>query len=411
MRFFDYSAGRLHCEQVPLEKIAREVGTPAYVYSSAALEYQVRLFEDAFRETPHLVCYAVKANSNLSILKHLGSLGVGYEIVSGGELFRVLRSGGQAEKVVFDGPGKTAEEVRAALDAGVLFFSVESAAEADLITRIAGKTGKRARLSIRTNPDVDPMTHPYISTGMREHKFGVPIDEAMELYLKLHPRPELEIVGVTCHLGSQITQLSPYREAVASLRGFVAALREKGIPLRYLDFGGGLGISYNGEEPPSISGYAELVGAAARDLKLTLILEPGRWLIGNAGTLISRVTLTKQQGVKRFIVADAGMNDLMRPALYGSHHQIWPLVETAATERADVVGPICETADFIARDREMASLNAGDFMAVMSAGAYGFSLSSNYNSRPRAVEVLVSGETYRVIRRRETYDDLVRHEL
>jgi diaminopimelate decarboxylase len=411
MQFFEYAGGQLHCENLALDRIAREVSTPVYVYSEAALERQVRQFEEAFEPIPHLTCYAVKANSNLTILSRLAGWGTGFEIVSGGELFRVLCAGGSGRKIVFDGPGKTIEEIRAALKADILFFSVESPAEADLIAEAAGQAGVVARVSIRTNPDVDPLTHPYISTGMSQHKFGVALEEARELYLKLRSLPTLEVVGVTCHIGSQITELGPYEQALRSIREFIAFLKSEGIGLRFLDFGGGLGISYNGEKAPSAAGYARLIIEATRELGLTLILEPGRVLVGNAGVLLTRVTFTKKQGQKRFVIVDAGMNDLIRPALYGSHHQIWPVEEKAATEVADIVGPICESADFIARDREVAVVQRGDLMAVMSAGAYGFSLSSNYNSRPRVAEVLVSGDSYEVIRKRETYEDLVRLEL
>ena len=411
MHFFPYAGGRLHCEDVALDEIARDVGTPVYVYSEAAMRRQVQLFGDAFQKVPHLICYAVKANSNLSVIRRLAEWGAGFEVVSGGELFRVLRAGGSGGKVVFDGPGKTIGEIRSALEADILFFNVESAAEADLIVETARETGKRARVSLRTNPDVDPGTHPYISTGMREHKFGIALEEAHELYLRLRERPEIEVVGVTCHIGSQITQLEPYRDAIESLRGFVTTLRGEGISLRYLDFGGGLGIAYNGEEPPSASRYAELVIGATKDLGLTLVLEPGRIIVGNAGTLVTRVTFIKDQGSKRFIIVDAGMNDLMRPALYGSHHQVWSVSQKASTQVADIVGPICESSDFIARNRELPAFEPGDLAAVMSTGAYGFSLSSNYNSRPRVAEVLVSGSKYEVIRRRETYEDLIRLEL
>ena len=411
MHFFDYVHGRLHCEGVPLDQIAREVGTPVYVYSEAAMHRQVQVFSDAFQQVPHLLCYAVKANSNLSVIRKLATWGAGFEVVSGGELFRVLRAGGSSEKVVFDGPGKTVDEIRHGLEANILFFNVESAAEADLIVETARQTGKRARVSLRTNPDVDPGTHPYISTGMRDHKFGIGLEEAHELYLKLKEKPEIEIVGVTCHIGSQITQLGPYREAIQSLREFVTKLRQEGIGLRYLDFGGGLGIAYNGEETPSTLHYAELVIGATRELGLTLILEPGRIIVGNAGVLLTRVNFIKDQGGKRFVIVDAGMNDLMRPALYGSHHQVWSVTEKSTTQVADLVGPICESSDFIARSRDLPAFQPGDLAAVMSAGAYGFSLSSNYNSRPRVAEVLVSGNKFEVIRRRETYEDLIRQEL
>jgi diaminopimelate decarboxylase len=411
MQFFGYSGGRLHCEDVPLDQIAREVGTPVYVYSEAAMRQQVDLFHEALRTVPHLICYAVKANSNLSVIRRLASWGAGFEVVSGGEIFRVIRAGGTGSKIVFDGPGKTIEEIRFALDSDILFFNVESSAEADLIAESAREMKKRARISVRVNPDVDPGTHPYISTGMKEHKFGIALPEAHELYLRLSKRQEIEIVGVTCHIGSQITQLEPYREALHSLRAFILTLREAGIHLKYLDVGGGLGIVYNGEIPPSTATYAEFVRSATHDLGLTLIFEPGRAIVGNAGTLLTRVSFIKEQGSKRFVIVDAGMNDLIRPALYGSHHQVWSVSETTKTEISDMVGPICESTDFLAKGRELPAFKPGDLAAVMSAGAYGFSLSSNYNSRPRVAEVMVSGNKYEVIRRRETYEDLIRHEL
>jgi diaminopimelate decarboxylase len=411
MHSFEYDRGRLCCEGVSLEQVARDVGTPVYIYSEAAMRRQVQLFSESFRQVPHLICYAVKANSNLSVVRRLAQWGAGFEIVSGGELYRVQKAGGSSSKVVFDGPGKTVEEIRYALESDILFFNVESAAEAELIASTARSVGKRARVSLRTNPDVDPGTHPYISTGMKEHKFGIALEEAEALYVKLRESPEIELVGVTCHIGSQITQLGPYREALESLRAFVERLRSQGISLQYLDFGGGLGIAYDGEDPPSASCYAELVIGATKDLGLTLILEPGRVIVGNAGALLTRVTFIKDQGSKRFIIVDAGMNDLMRPALYGSHHQIWAVSQKKSTQIADLVGPICESSDFIARNRELPAFEPGELAAVMSAGAYGFSLSSNYNSRPRVPEVLVSGDTYEVIRRRETYEDLIRLEL
>ncbi len=410
MQFFEYLRGQLHCEGVPLARIAREVGTPFYVYSENAMRSQIQVFSEAFRPVPHQICYAVKANSNLNILRRFAKWGAGFDVVSGGELFRVLRAGGSANKIVYDGPGKTIEEIRYALESDILFFNVESGAEAELIAQAARSAGKRARVSIRTNPDVDPGTHPYISTGMKEHKFGVAIDDARDLYLRIRALSELDIVGVTCHIGSQITQLAPYQEALKSLQQFIEQLKRDGISLQYLDFGGGLGISYKGEEPPSLQAYAELVMCMTKDLGLTLILEPGRIIVGNAGALVTRVTLTKSQGSKRFVIVDAGMNDLIRPALYSAHHQIWSVEQKDTTEVADLVGPICESTDFIAKDRSLPAFAAGDLAAVMSAGAYGFVLSSNYNSRPRVAEVLVSGDSYEVIRRRETYEDLIRLE-
>src|SRR3989475_9765251 len=412
MHYFHYQAGELYCEEVPLARIAADMGTPVYVYSERTLERHVHVFDDAFQSVPHLICYAVKANSNINILRLFAEWGTGFDIVSGGELFRVLRAGGSTERVIFAGVGKTADEIRYALDADILFFNVESSAELELIQRIACSTGKPARISIRANPDVDPHTHPYISTGMQKHKFGVSLPEARELYRNTRGLSNIEVVGVQCHLGSQITEMGPFEEALRSLRQFVLELKSDGVALKYLDFGGGLGISYNHEEPPSPEVYARAVAKATKDLGLTIVLEPGLVIVGNAGILLTRVMLKKNQGAKKFLGVDAGMNDLIRPALYGSHHQLWPVREQAGKqlETVDVVGPGCESADFIAKDREVALLETGELLAIMSAGAYGFSLSSNYNSRPRVAEVLVTGKTYQVIRRRETYEDLVRLE-
>jgi diaminopimelate decarboxylase len=412
MHHFEYSEGRLCCEEVPLQRIAEEVGTPVYVYSERTLRRHVRVFEEAFQTVPHLTCYAVKANSNLHILRRFSEWGTGFEIVSGGELFRVLKAAGSAQKVIFDGPGKTVSEIRYALESGILFLGVESRSEAELIRETARQLGKRARVSIRTNPNVDPRTHPYISTGMTKHKFGVGLAEARELYLYLSQLPEIDLVGVTCHMGSQITQLAPFEEGLASIVELIEDLRSKGIALQYLDFGGGLGISYNGEEPPSPASYAAAIIGATKNLGMTIVLEPGRVIVGNAGVLLTRVVVRKNQGDKQFVIVDAGMNDLIRPPLYGSYHNIWPIEESGdVREIADVVGPICESADFLAQDRELPLFRSGDLMAVMSAGAYGFSLSSNYNSRPRVAEVLVSGNEYEVIGRRETYEDLIRLEI
>jgi diaminopimelate decarboxylase len=410
MHYFEYLGDELHCEEVPLEKIATEVGTPVYIYSEQTLRRHVRVFDEAFQSIPHLICYAVKANSNINLLRRFAEWGTGFDIVSGGELFRVLRAGGSAEKVIFAGVGKTADEIRYALDAGILFFNVESPSELELIHSIARDSNQRARVSIRANPDVDPKTHPYISTGMQKHKFGVSLPDARELYRSARQLPNVDIVGVQCHIGSQITDIKPFEEALASLREFILELKAEGLGLKYLDFGGGLGISYNTEEPPSPAAYGCAVAKATKDLGLTVVLEPGRVIVGNAGILLTRVLLKKNQGHKKFLVVDAGMNDLIRPALYGSHHQLLPVIKKNETETVDVVGPVCESADFIAKDREVAVLQPGELLAVMSAGAYSFSLSSNYNSRPRAAEVLVTGETYQIIRRRESYEDLVRLE-
>ncbi len=407
---FCYRDTELYCEEVPLRRIADEVGTPVYIYSRRTLLRHIRVFNEAFAPIDHLICYAVKANSNLSILRLFSESGTGFEIVSGGELFRVQRAGGLLQKTIFSGVGKTVSEIRYALESGILFFNAESAPEVERIREVAAALGLRARVSIRTNPDVDPRTHPYISTGMKKHKFGVGLEEATSLYARMRDMPEIEIVGVTCHIGSQITDIEPFNQALRSIREFTQALMSTGVRLRYLDFGGGLGIAYGGEEPPSPAAYASAVVGATKDLGLTIVLEPGRVITGNAGLLLTRVLLKKSQGAKRFVVVDAAMNDLIRPALYGSHHQLWPVRESRTDEIADVVGPVCESADFIAQDRELPNLEADDLLAVMSAGAYGFSLASNYNSRPRAAEVLVDGERFSVIRRRETYDDLIRLE-
>jgi diaminopimelate decarboxylase len=410
VHYFAYHDGLLHCEQVPLTRIADEVGTPCYVYSEETLRRHVRVFDEAFGGIPHLICYAVKANSNINILKRFAKWGTGFDIVSGGELFRVLHAGGSAAKVIFSGVGKTAQEIRYAIDAGILFFNVESSAELDQINEVGRVAGKRVPVSIRANPDVDAKTHPYISTGKQHNKFGVSLSEAIELYRASNRFSNICVVGVSCHIGSQITQMGPFEEALASIRRFILGLKSEGFGLKYLDFGGGLGISYNAEEPPSPATYAKSVESATNDLGVTVVLEPGRVIVGNAGILLTRTLLKKNQGGKKFIVVDAGMNDLIRPALYGSHHQIWAVREQHKKEKVDVVGPVCESADFFAQDREVAMLERGDLLAVMSAGAYGFSLSSNYNSRPRVAEVLVSGDSYEIIGRRETYQDLIRLE-
>src|SRR5881628_1233198 len=366
MDYFQYQAGELYCEEVPLARIAADVGTPVYVYSERTLERHVRVFDEAFQSVPHLICYAVKANSNINILRRFATWGTGFDIVSGGELFRVLRAVRSAEKVIFAGVGKTPDEIRYALNTNILFFNVESSAELELIHTIAREAGVRARISIRANPDVDPRTHPYISTGMQKHKFGVSLPEARELYRSTQKLSNIDVVGVQCHLGSQITEMGPFEEALASLRQFILELKSDGVALKYLDFGGGLGISYSTEEPPSPAVYSEAVARATKDLGLTIVLEPGRVIVGNAGILLTRVLLKKNQGAKKFLVVDAGMNDLIRPALYGSHHQLWPIRKRADKEIVDVVGPVCESADFLAKDREITLLEPGELLAVMS---------------------------------------------
>lgn len=410
MNYFDYKNDELWCEEVPLTRIAREVGTPVYVYSQRTLERHVRVFKDAFSSLPHLICYAIKANSNLTLLKRFSTWGVNFEAVSGGELFRAIEAGADPSRIIFSGVGKKREEIQYALEKEVLFLNVESLAEFDMIATVAADIGRRAPIVFRTNPDVDAQTHPYISTGLQEHKFGISLSEAEELCRQSRKIKEIVVVGVGCHIGSQIIELGPFEQALDSITNFTTGLIDDGFELKYLDFGGGLGIPYEGEEPPSPHEYADAVIGSVGKLGLTLVLEPGRVLVGNAGVLLCQTLLKKKQREKQFVVVDAGMNDLIRPALYGSFHQLKPVRARPGYEVVDVVGPICESSDFIAQDRNLSRVDTGDLIAVMSAGAYGFSLSSNYNSRPRAAEVLVDGDTFTVIRRRETYEDLIRLE-
>jgi diaminopimelate decarboxylase len=415
MNHFEYRGDELHCEDVPLSRIAGEVGTPSYVYSHATLSRHVRVFDDALAGLDHLVCYSVKANSNLAVLHLLFSLGAGADIVSGGELHRVLRAGCDPRKVVFSGVGKTAPEMRQALEAGILAFNVESEGELELLAKVASDLGARAPVSIRVNPDVDAETHPYIATGLRESKFGVPAGEARALYRKAAALPGIELVGLDCHIGSQLTKTSPFTDAIAKLVTLVDELRQDGIELHHLDIGGGLGIPYGqGEEPepPTPGEYGKAIKAALGPLaSMRIICEPGRVIAGNAGVLLSEVLYRKRSEVREFVVVDAAMNDLLRPALYGSFHPIRPVRRRDGRRIvADVVGPVCETGDWIAREREMAAVAPGDLLAVGAAGAYGFSMSSNYNSRPRAAEVLVRGDRYAVVRQREALEDLTRGE-
>lgn len=410
MHYFDYRDGVLACEEVSLEAIAEAVGTPAYVYSQRTLDRHVRVFDDAFGGSPHQICYAVKANSNLTLLRHFMEWGIGFEVVSGGELYRVLEAGAPGSRVIFSGVGKTAREIAEALDARILFFSVESAAELEMIAGIARARNQRAPVVLRTNPDVDPRTHPYISTGLRHHKFGIPLGAAPGVVHRAIALGSIDVVGIGCHIGSQITELAPFREALAGVVGLASEVIGRGQPLSYLNFGGGLGIAYDKETPPPPDQYARAIIDATQDLGLTLVLEPGRVIVGNAGILLCRVVRLKEQGTKRFVIVDAGMNDLLRPALYNSFHSLKPVRVREGSGVVDVVGPVCESADFIAQGRELSSLEPGDLLAVMSAGAYGFSLASNYNSRPRPAEVLVNGDEFAIVGRRETYEDLLRLE-
>jgi diaminopimelate decarboxylase len=407
MHYFEYRDGALACEEVPLETIAESVGTPTYIYSQRTLHRHVRVFDDAFASVPHRVCYAVKANSNLTLLRRFLEWGIGFEVVSGGELYRVLEAGAGGGQVIFSGVGKTRDEIADALDAEILFLSVESAAELELIAEVAAERDRRAPVVLRTNPDVNPRTHPYISTGLRHHKFGIPLGDAPDLIRRAAALGTVDVVGIGCHIGSQITELAPFREALAGVVGLASDLISDGVGLRYLNLGGGLGIAYDAETPPPPDLYARTIIEASQGLGLTVVLEPGRVIVGNAGVLLCRVVRLKSQGSKRFVVVDAGMNDLLRPALYKSFHSLKPVRVREGAEVVDVVGPVCESADFLAQDREVSRMEAGDLLAVMSAGAYGFSLASNYNSRRRPAEILVDGDTFEVIGRRETYEDLL----
>ncbi|MBZ4660428.1 MAG: lysA, partial [Desulfacinum sp.] len=397
MHHFQYRHGRLYCEDVPVERIAQEAGTPCYIYSHATLHHHFTVFDGAFSQLPHLTCYSVKANSNLAILKLFGSLGGGVDIVSGGELFRARQAGIPPDRIVYSGVGKTREEIDYALSEDILMFNIESTQELEAISQRAVALGRRARIALRVNPDVDPKTHPYITTGMEKNKFGVAMDEALESYRRAAELPSVDVVGVDCHIGSQLTELQPFVDALRRLRALMDRLAELGIETRYLDLGGGLGITYDREQPPHPTEYARAIVRELQGLNCTVIFEPGRVIVGNAGILLTRVLYTKKTPKKQFVIVDAGMNDLIRPSLYGSYHHIQPVVsQDRPTETVDVVGPICESGDFLARERALPQVQPGEYLAVMSAGAYGFTMASNYNSRPKAAEVLVHGDTFHV---------------
>jgi diaminopimelate decarboxylase len=411
MHHFLYRDNELHCEDVPVSGIVREVGTPFYLYSHATLKQHYKAFDDAFSDIPHLICFSMKSNSSLAILRLFASEGGGADIVSGGELFRALKAGIEPKKIVYSGVGKKVEDMEYAVRSDILMFNAESSQEISQLNAVAERVGKKAQIAIRVNPDIDPRTHPYISTGLRENKFGIDISGALEEYTVAASLKNLVVSGVSCHIGSQVTQVSPFVEALKKLKGLMRRLEEIGIRIHYLDLGGGLGITYDKEEPPHPREYAKAVKQELDMEGLTMVLEPGRVIMGNAGILVTKTLYTKATPEKTFIIVDAAMNDLMRPSLYGSFHAIQPVKITGKEKiKADIVGPICESSDFLAKDRDVAVFQTGDLMAVMSAGAYGFSMSSNYNSRPRAAEVMVKGGEYFVIRARETYEDLVRGE-
>jgi len=416
MEAFSYRGGELHCEEVPVRRIAEKLGTPSYIYSGSRMVSRYREFDCALSDHPHLICYAVKANSNLEVLRLLARQGGGFDIVSGGELYRVLQAGGKPGRVVFSGVGKTAEEMDYALRSGILLFNCESESELRLLNDRAVKVRKRARAALRVNPQVDARTHPYIATGLEEHKFGIEMPLAARLYEQAQHWPGLRMEGLSCHIGSQIADLSSFAEAVGKLAGMARMLQLQGFPVRYLDAGGGLAVAYKPEDrPPSIARYGKELLKAVRRSGLRLLLEPGRAIVADAGILLTRVLHTKATGRKRFVIVDAAMNDLLRPSLYGAYHEVRPVIAPDGTSDrqeivADLVGPVCETGDFFARGRRLPAVAPGDLLAIFTAGAYGFVLSSNYNSRPRPPEVLVSGRTWRVARRRETVRELVRGE-
>lgn len=411
MHYFQPRNGELYAEGVPLCAIAERVGTPCYVYSLATLRRHYQVFDEAFEAIPHLVCFSVKANSNLAVLRTFARQGSGFDIVSGGELFRALKAGADPATIVFSGVGKTAREIRYALTAGILMFNVESPGELDAINAVAGELGAKARVALRVNPDVDPKTHPYISTGLKKSKFGIHIQRSLEDYRHTRELPHIEVVGVDCHIGSQLTTVPPFIDALERVRDLIGRLQSEHFNIRYVDMGGGLGITYNDEKPPEPRQYAAALAEGLRGLDVQLILEPGRVIVGNAGLLLTKVLYRKSTDEKNFVVVDGGMNDLIRPALYGSYQAIEPVRRrSGGTFTADVVGPVCESGDFFAKDRAIQPVESGDLLAVMSAGAYGFVMASNYNTRPRPPEVLVDGDTFHIVRERETLEDLVRGE-
>ncbi len=406
MDHFSYQNGELCAEDVSLAQLAEAYGTPAYVYSRATLERHWHAFDDAFAGQPHTVCYAVKANSNLAVLNVLARLGSGFDIVSAGELARVIAAGGDAGKTVFSGVGKTADEIEFALQQGIRCFNVESIAELERINQVAGRINLPAPISIRVNPDVDAQTHPYISTGLKENKFGIAIDEAIDVYQQAAKLPHLQVLGVDCHIGSQLTTVAPFVDALQRVLALIDSLSAAGIEIHHLDIGGGLGIQYEDETPPTPAEYAQAIRAELAGRQLEILLEPGRAIAGNAGVLLTRVEYLKPSEAKHFAIVDAAMNDLLRPALY----QSWQAIEPVSPREGeavnyDVVGPVCETGDFLGKDRSLV-LETGDLLAVRSAGAYGFTMSSNYNSRPRAAEVMVDGREHHLVRERETVASL-----
>ncbi len=408
---FVYKNGELFCEEVPVGKIAEEVGTPIYIYSYETLKRHFTVFDSSFEKIKHITCYSVKANSNLSVLNIFKQLGSGFDIVSGGELFRVLKIGADTKKIVYSGVGKTEGEIKFALESNILMFNVESFEELYTINRVAESLNKKAPVALRVNPDVDPQTHPKISTGLKKNKFGVNINQALKWYKEAEQLKNIEILGVDCHIGSQLTKTSPFVDALKKVVNLINELKNHNINISYLDIGGGLGVCYKDEVPPTPQEYADAILDVIDGLNITLILEPGRVLVANAGILVCKVLYNKRGDLKHFIIVDGAMNDLIRPSLYEAYQEIIPVKEgESKIITADIVGPICESGDYLGQDREIKELNQGEFIAVRSAGAYGFTMASNYNSRPRAAEVIVKGDKYSIVRERETYDELIRGE-
>lgn len=413
MHSFEYQQGELYCEQVPVSRIAKELGTPCYIYSHETLVRHFHAYDSAFKDIPHVIAFAMKANSNLAILRLMAREGSGVDIVSGGELFRALKAGVPASKIVFAGVGKSPDEIQSALKADILMFNVESPAEIHAINEVAASVGMKARIALRINPDVDPKTHPYISTGMKKSKFGIAADRALEEYKMASSLSHIDVVGVHAHIGSQLTDVTPFVDSLKKVVALIDTLKNHGINIRYLNIGGGLGITYSDEKPPLPQDLARAISPLVKGLGLTLVMEPGRVIVGNAGILVTKALYEKTGETKHFVIVDAAMNDLIRPSLYGAYHEIRPVNEAAVhrpKQMVDIVGPVCESGDFLAKERSLPNIQPDDLLAVMSAGAYGFVMASNYNSRPRVPEVLVNGAEFHVIRERETYDDLVKGE-
>ncbi len=412
MHYFEYRNDELYAEEVSVNELVREFDTPLYIYSAKTLRRHFRAFDSAFEGIDHLTCYSVKANSNICVLKLLSEMGSGMDIVSGGELFRTLKAGIDPQKIVYSGVGKRENEIREALISNILMFNVESRQELEKIDRIAGEMDTQARISLRINPDVDPKTHPYIATGLQKSKFGLDLEQALESYRLAGDLPHILPIGIDCHIGSQLTSVEPFLEALERIKIFHGHLQEMGLEIKYLDLGGGLGITYDQEAPPHPAEFGQAVRESLKDLDLTLILEPGRVIAGNAGILVTRVLYTKSTPSKNFLIVDAAMNDLLRPSLYGSYHHIAPVEQKngKTLQTVDVVGPICESGDFLAQGRELPETAQDELLAIFSAGAYGFTMSSQYNSRPRPAEVLVDKDEITLARRKEIYFDLLQLE-